>query len=87
MVPLAMDNTVSPLAPFENLSLMEFSTTTLLPLNFTLPSCNNETMAAWFSKSWNSPFIPGTVTEVTSPANNVASGDTISKYIFLVVGC
>src|SRR5690606_760598 len=55
------------------------------PLNFTLPLPNNDTMAAWLSNIWNSPSTPGTVTLSMSPLTNKASGDTISKYIFLKI--
>jgi hypothetical protein len=49
---------------------------------FTVPCFKIETIGAWLFKIWNEPSTPGKETEVTSPLNNVASGDTISKIIF-----
>lgn len=55
-----------------------------------LPSVNIETILAWLFNIWNSPSVPGTVTDVTPPLNKWPSGDTISNnnivVIYIVVG-
>jgi hypothetical protein len=68
---------------FLNLSANSFAIFNPEPTIFTFPFPNNDTIGAWLFNIWNSPFTPGTATEVTSPLNNVASGDTISKIMFL----
>jgi hypothetical protein len=50
----------------------------------TTPCFKIETIGAWLFNIWKEPFTPGKETEVTSPLNNVASGDTISKIIFII---